>query len=94
MFVSWTMISLFAILAPKRTWFRTSCGTHISLCNSVSTGVLGHIVRQELQDPETMEVRVLCLIDHSEPAANKLFEDALMRGGPMTDSNTIMVRPS
>jgi hypothetical protein len=44
------------------------------------SGVVEHLGRQEFQTYSTMEPCVLCLVDHTHPAA-KFLEDAIVRDG-------------
>ena len=43
--------------------------------------VLGHIIGQELERYETVELGVLGLVDHAHAAAAQLFENPVMRNG-------------
>ncbi len=44
-------------------------------------GILGDVVRQELQGDKTVEARIFRLVDHTHAATAQLLDDAVVRNG-------------
>jgi hypothetical protein len=56
-------------------------GLGLPLKTRQSLGIFGYVVRQELEGHDPAKFQVFGLIDHSHPAATKLFYDAIVRDG-------------
>jgi hypothetical protein len=57
------------------------CRLRFTLETGQSLGVLGYLVRQELQRYKAVQLHILGLIDHTHPAAAQLLHDAVVRDG-------------